>query len=110
MRGGIYHPVFRKRVPLLPHPVPAAVAKGSGQGSADDSKPLLIEISAPNALFILVEAEAAQRELVTSDLRRELRKLGGTLGKEGSASWAFSRVGWVGWGQGENVAEMKTTI
>lgn len=48
----------------------AAAAISKGMGVTDDEvKDLLIEVTGPNALFLLIEVEAAQKEQVVPELR-----------------------------------------
>eukprot|EP00056_Hartaetosiga_gracilis_P020392 m.19161 g.19161 ORF g.19161 m.19161 type:complete len:325 (+) comp8418_c0_seq2:4-978(+) len=66
-----------------------AIRVGSGAGK--ETKEILFEIAGPGGSQFLVFVEATSRETVRPELQRIVNKHGGSIGKDGSAMWAFSK-------------------
>eukprot|EP01147_Barroeca_monosierra_P001920 gene1920-5009_t len=73
--------------------IEAALRVGAGLDS--DYQKLKFEIAGPGGSQFLVFAEAAKRDHVLPDIRRVTNKYGGSIGKDGSAMWAFRHLGYV---------------
>lgn len=72
-----------------------AIAKGSGQGSGDDTQyeAIRYEGYGPNGVAVLIEALTDNRNRTAADLRVAFSKNGGNLGETGCVGWMFEHKG-----------------
>ncbi len=70
-----------------------AIARGTGDGEADNYEEIRYEGYGPNGVAIIVEALTDNRNRTASEVRAAFSKFGGNLGETGSVNFMFDRVG-----------------
>ena len=70
-----------------------AIARGTGDGEADNYEEIRYEGYGPNGVAIIVEALTDNRNRTASEVRAAFAKHGGNLGETGSVNFMFDRVG-----------------
>lgn len=70
-----------------------AIAKGTGEGGANQFEDLTYEIFAPHGVAVLVELSTDNRNRTAAEIRAILNKLGGSMATSGSVSRLFQRKG-----------------
>ncbi len=70
-----------------------AIARGTGDGEADNYEEIRYEGYGPNGVAIIVEALTDNRNRTASEVRSAFAKHGGNLGETGSVNFMFDRVG-----------------
>lgn len=70
-----------------------AVARGAGDGDADNYEELTYEGYAVGGVAILVECMTDNRNRTVSEVRHAFSKSGGNLGTDGSVAYLFNRRG-----------------
>lgn len=70
-----------------------AIAKGTGQGGADQLESLVYEGYGPAGVAVLLECMTDNRNRTAGDVRSYFNKCDGNLGADGCVAWIFKEVG-----------------
>ncbi len=70
-----------------------AIAKGSGQGGADQMDAMVYEGYGPGGAAILIEAMTDNKNRTAGDIRSYFNKCEGNLGADGCVAWMFKEQG-----------------
>lgn len=70
-----------------------AIAKGNGQGGADQMDAMVYEGYGPGGAAILIEAMTDNKNRTAGDIRSYFNKCDGNLGSDGCVAWMFKEQG-----------------
>ena len=87
-----------------------AIEKGSGTGETGALEEIIFEGYGPGGVAILVETMSDNRNRTVSDVRHAFSKFGGNLGKDGSVSYLFNKIGIIHISKGTSEEELMDIV
>lgn len=77
-----------------------AIARGAGQGEADNYEEIRYEGYGPGGVAIMVDCLTDNKQRTVSEVRHAFSKRGGNLGTDGSVAYMFKRMGVISFAPG----------
>lgn len=87
-----------------------AIKKGTGELEGGAIEEVTYEGYGPNGIAVMVECATDNRNRTVSEVRHAFTKHGGNLGTDGSVAYLFSRMGVLGYPDGDEDAIMEAAL